>query len=369
MGFKVCVVGGGPAGLLFSYVLASLGFEVSVFEEHKEVGVPRHCSGMISDYVISSLHSFVKDSVINKFKNYVLVLDTISNLEEAFTINFDEYVYAVDRERLEKNVFEALKSLNVDVRLKSKVVWVSSNPLRTVLESGNNEVCDYVIVGEGAIRRFSKSLGFCKSVNNAYGLQAIVKVSKVLEVPYVILSRFFDSDSFGWIIPLEDKEVLVGVIAKNYLKYRLTYLLKKFSRYEGLLGYSLIKVFGGLIPLDKPCNVVLKERNIIVTGDAASMIKPISKGGLYPIALSLHALKKSIRRGKIDLKLYFENLKPIINKLKTQHIIKDVAVRFGGYYNLVRLVKELGVKELKISKYDDLILRGMSFISKQQLLN
>ncbi|PUA32355.1 MAG: hypothetical protein B7O98_06765 [Zestosphaera tikiterensis] len=365
VGSKVCVVGGGPAGLLSSYVLVNLGFEVSIFEEHREVGIPRHCSGMLSDYVVSSLSGFVKDCVVGRFRSYALILDTHSSFKEVSTLTFNEYVYAVDREKLEKNVYEVLTSSGVDVRLKNKVMEISFNPLRITLESGKYETCDYVVVGEGAVRRLSKSLGFCKSVKNAFGLQAVIKTSKTLEVPYVVLSKFFDKDSFGWVIPLENKEALVGVISRNNLRLRLAYLIKKFLRYEGLRDLNLINVFGGLIPLDTPCSTVIKEHNVIAVGDAASMIKPISKGGLYPITLSIQALRKSVRRGDIDLKLYVENMKSIVSKLRTQHIVKDVVMFFGGYYNLVKLLNEFKVREVKVLKYDDLVLKGMSLISKR----
>ena len=44
----VLVIGGGPSGLLAAREAASKGAEVLVLEEHKEIGVPNHCTGILS---------------------------------------------------------------------------------------------------------------------------------------------------------------------------------------------------------------------------------------------------------------------------------------------------------------------------------
>jgi len=48
MDFDVIVVGAGPAGSSAAREIASAGFEVGLFEEHETVGVPQHCTGMLT---------------------------------------------------------------------------------------------------------------------------------------------------------------------------------------------------------------------------------------------------------------------------------------------------------------------------------
>lgn len=45
---EAVVVGAGPAGLIAAREIASRGYDVKVFEEHPEVGVPNHCAGLVS---------------------------------------------------------------------------------------------------------------------------------------------------------------------------------------------------------------------------------------------------------------------------------------------------------------------------------
>ncbi len=42
------VIGAGPAGLLAASEIAKKGYSVQVFEEHKQVGEPDHCAGLLS---------------------------------------------------------------------------------------------------------------------------------------------------------------------------------------------------------------------------------------------------------------------------------------------------------------------------------
>ena len=46
--YDVIIVGAGPAGLYASYLYEKLGLNTIVIEEHKCIGAPRHCSGLVS---------------------------------------------------------------------------------------------------------------------------------------------------------------------------------------------------------------------------------------------------------------------------------------------------------------------------------
>jgi len=53
--FDVLVVGAGPAGGLVSQRIARAGYEVALIEEHREIGEPIQCGGLVTprvfDYV------------------------------------------------------------------------------------------------------------------------------------------------------------------------------------------------------------------------------------------------------------------------------------------------------------------------------
>ena len=46
--YDILVVGGGPAGLYVADRLARAGRSVALFEEHPEIGLPVHCTGLLA---------------------------------------------------------------------------------------------------------------------------------------------------------------------------------------------------------------------------------------------------------------------------------------------------------------------------------
>ena len=50
--YDVLVVGGGPAGAAVAGSLAERGFSVLVVEDHREIGRPIQCSGLVSPAVL-----------------------------------------------------------------------------------------------------------------------------------------------------------------------------------------------------------------------------------------------------------------------------------------------------------------------------
>ena len=44
----ITVIGAGPIGLRTAISLKEEGWDVTVIEDHKEIGVPENCSGLIS---------------------------------------------------------------------------------------------------------------------------------------------------------------------------------------------------------------------------------------------------------------------------------------------------------------------------------
>ena len=45
---KVLIIGAGPIGCYCGYLLAKKGFDVEIYEEHKEIGKPIGCTGIVT---------------------------------------------------------------------------------------------------------------------------------------------------------------------------------------------------------------------------------------------------------------------------------------------------------------------------------
>ena len=65
---QVAIVGAGPTGLQTAIRIKELGFEVSVLEEHESIGIPEHCTGLISKKGVEDLGIHLGDSLQNSIK-------------------------------------------------------------------------------------------------------------------------------------------------------------------------------------------------------------------------------------------------------------------------------------------------------------
>ncbi|MEB3788211.1 MAG: FAD-dependent oxidoreductase, partial [Desulfurococcales archaeon] len=97
----IALVGAGYAGLVLAWKLAESGARVTVYEEHDEgwVGLPRHCTGLVSARVVEGLDA------------WRLVLDKYKTVEfaargETVALRPRGGVYRLDRVMLERTLYE-----------------------------------------------------------------------------------------------------------------------------------------------------------------------------------------------------------------------------------------------------------------------
>lgn len=349
---KVVVVGAGLGGLLASYVLLKKGLKVELLEEHNSIGIPRHCSGLVSDYVVSFLGRLVREHIMNRFTEYSVKIIEGNEFRDALTLSLRKPVYLVDRVGFEKNLCEILTSLGGEVSTKTVVTNVNISENSLITSRGSRHY-DLVVISEGATRRLVRSLNLCSVSKYLVGPQALLSVNKSPETVEVVVSPLLDSEGFGWVIPVDEKQVIIGLTTTSKKAgLLLRYLAKKV--FSLLLSYRIKEFFGGLIPIDKPCEKIA-GKNYLIIGDAASITKPVSRGGIYSIVEEVAALRDSLGSDSLNRDLVMSKYKKLLNSLRIQHLIYEAILSVGGYYKLVKSVTKSGLREIKILDYDKLV--------------
>ena len=75
----ITIIGAGPVGSYSAYLLAKKGKEVSVFEEHKDIGLPIQCTGIVTNEIQKIIHldsetivnNVTKARIFSNNKNYI----------------------------------------------------------------------------------------------------------------------------------------------------------------------------------------------------------------------------------------------------------------------------------------------------------
>jgi hypothetical protein len=275
-------------------------------------------------------------------------------------LRFNKEVILIDRPRLEEHLLNDFLDLG-HVKLSDHVTNVTSNGI--VSGRSGSIKYDIVIIAEGARGILSKNLGLCDPMSDYLnGIQALIQCRNSLERPIVITDERISMNFFAWVVPRSENELLVGLADRGKVLDKIKHLIKNYI--PMILGdkrdYKLIKYFGGIIPLSQPCRPVLG--NIIGVGDAVSMIKPISGGGLYSISIFFEAMQEMANIEDVKSIDQHPSIQKLINELKTHHLIRKIITKIGGHHRLIEAVIKSGVNEVRLKDYDKLEIDGSTLL-------
>jgi len=361
---KVGIVGAGFSGLLSALKIAKY-MDVEVFEEHARIGYPRHCTGLVSEYVFNYLGSEVGECTLNSFNRYIV--RHVSRPNDEIELRFKERVYLIDRPKAEQYFADVVQSYGGIIYLSHGVKSVDARDTSISLMDGSKKRYDLIILAEGSRANIVRKLGLCREIKYLIGVQAVLRVQNELDHPYVLFGDDLSNEFFGWLVPIDEKNLIAGladaVEPYNKLKRLISRYLRQFLN-ASQLSYEITEIFGGLIPMSKPCNQVINK--VIGLGDAVSVTKPLSGGGIYGIYRQVRELEslKSLCSPEDLVKEYSSRVKRLLHELRLQHLIKDLINRkFNSINNLILKIIDSRINCIKVVDYDKLVI-GPSEILK-----
>jgi len=285
----IVVVGGGSCGSFSALTAAKLGAEVVVCEEHREIGVPTHCSGHVSLRGLERLELRLPQEIIeNEIKGAVFY----SPLGEEFWVRCASPVsLVVNREALDKHLSDLAMREGVQYLLESRAesFFLDSGFIAgvTVRRRGSKETlrgrvvidaegCSSVLLKRAGLQTLDRSM----VVNAAHAeVDWVGDVS--LDTVEVYLGRKFAPGFFAWIIPRKDFSAKVGLATR---KGDARAYLRQFMRDHPIASKKLSKskitrLSHHPIPLGGPIPKTYSN-GLLIVGDAASQVKPTTGGGI-----------------------------------------------------------------------------------------
>ncbi len=282
--FDAIIVGAGPAGSLAAQRIAKRGFQVALLEEHREIGEPIQCGGLVTPRVFDYVNC--KETILGEIhgaeiyspKGHCLRID--GHETEAVVVDramFDRAI-ATEAVRAGAHTFlgtQAQSASYVDGGVEVTVDRDGkTRKLRGKILIGCDGVRSNVAKWFNILRPKKILPGFEVELAGVKGDPGMVK----LFVGNEIAPGFF-----GWIIPSGDT-ARVGLCVRegNAFAY-LENMLKRPEVQQYTKGAQPIVYIVGGIPVGFPRRTYADH--VMVVGDAACQAKATSGGGIFT---SLH---------------------------------------------------------------------------------
>lgn len=296
--YDVIVVGAGPTGSHVAYKLARMGYGVVVVEQSERLGEPVCCTGIISPECVSSFD--IDDSVILRRANSARLFSPSGKLINLYREKTQ--VYIVDRAAFNMAVASRAQNKGAEYVLNSAVrsieVGNSSIRIGAVRQGeGLNLEAKAVVIANGFGSRLVEEAGLGRVGDFVIGAQAEVETVGVDEVE-IYLGREIAPAFYAWLVPTAPPRALVGLLSRRnpgfYLEKFMSSLLA-----QGKIVSTEVKPYYRPIPL-KPLARAYSGR-LIVVGDAAGQVKPLTCGGIYYGLICAEIAANSLHRAlKMD---------------------------------------------------------------------
>ncbi len=359
MKMNVIIVGAGPAGSTAAYILAKSGLKVTLIDAEK---FPRQklCGGLLTlrtkrlfenifGESISGIADFKSDGMKMYFRDKLLSSVTgYKNLYLVNRIDFDSYL------------LKQAKKAGVQLILGKRVCDISYNTVRL----SDNTLVDYslLIGADGVNSVVAKHLygaSFIKK-QTAFCLETEIPIEFVKEEvkePEVFFG--YANWGYGWVFP-KSKTVTVGIGGlphKNKdMKEAFQQLLQDRFGITDTIGVKGFHVPAGAYRT-KP-----GKGNIIVCGDAAGLVEPITGEGIAFAMQSGKFAAESVletANGKGDL--YNNYLRKFRKILKIMRIARFLRLFIFTNFGEKLLRREMPRSERAIKRHVDLMSDDMSY--------
>ncbi|MFH1592110.1 MAG: NAD(P)/FAD-dependent oxidoreductase [Candidatus Woesearchaeota archaeon] len=328
----ISIIGAGPSGSYLAYLLARAGKDVSVFEEHDEIGKPVQCTGLVTG-LIKDFIELKRDFVVNEISKVKIIAPDGS--EADFNLNNPNYV--IDRGKFDGYVASLARKEGVKFHLGKRFSDFKDG--KVLFGDGSSFASDYLVGADGVLSSVAKKFDMFNNRKFMNAMQARVKGRFARDTFVVYLGVGY----FGWSVPESEEISRVGVIiTKGEVKKCFEDVLEKVKG-------KVIEYQSGLIPLYQPLVKCSKE-NVFLVGDAATHCKASTHGGIVQGMIGGGALCEALIGGKDYEKLWKKKLgKDLKTHLKIREKIDKMGEDDLNY--LVKLVRKEKVKKI-LEEYD-----------------
>tara|TARA_Y100001968_G_scaffold116093_2_gene105454 strand:+ start:5339 stop:6517 length:1179 start_codon:yes stop_codon:yes gene_type:complete len=341
--YDIVVVGGGPAGSMAAKYAAENGAKVCVLEKTRDIGYPVRCGEAVGHDGVTQFVEMRDSWIAEKINSCTLVSPDGTKLNVPFA---NETGYILNRRIFDYDLSRLASNAGAEIYTKSQVTGllfsnekVSGVSLNHLGE--NKQIKAKIIIGaDGVDTRIGRWAGL-KTTVKMKDMESCVQYS-VSNVDItrnnmtMYVGKNYAPGGYLWIFPKGDSFANIGLgISGKYSKHKSAkkYLDEFLERQ--FPNASIHTTMCGGVPVAYPIKKPVTD-NVIVVGDAAHHINPVTGGGITP------AMKSGMIGGIIaaDAIKVNDMSESYLNRY-TKAIEKDFTKRHHTLYKIKEAISQL----------------------------
>lgn len=329
MNYDAIIVGGGPAGTAAGLALSKFNLSVCLIDK---CFFPRSkvCAGIITEKTIRILKKILPEfDFCNYYNLNKISLFSQSNAECVFPIKYP--LTLVDRERFDYELLTACKNAGVHILEGTTFSQFIPSQNTLILNDGTELSYGILVAADGIFSPIRKALGIA-DIQKGFCIQNIINKSQC-SLPLVNLDKVcfdFAHIAFGynWILPNERNIIIgTGVLAENETYRHALTEHQKLCDHLGISDSTNRK--GAFLPIgDIAKQSEHPYENIILVGDAAGFVNPITGEGIYYALLSGYYAGIAYQQDKLHYRSTYLTLFSSFT-----NTIREVAKLSNNFYN------------------------------------
>jgi len=282
----VIIIGGGPAGNKAASLLAK-DHDVLVIEEHGIPGDPMQCTGLVSDEVLNI--SGVRPAVLNKLYGANIFFPSGG----CISVRSKEHkAMLIDRSEFDRMMADKAHDAGAAQMYSVCFRRHSVKEGKVIAETDNGTFTSRMIIGaDGHNSKLAGSIQNNRPAEYVRGIQAdIRRRADDQEMLNIRIGSKVAPGFFAWEIPFGDI-TRVGLCTSWDAGPPSAYL-KALMRELGADDGDVVRKYSGRIPIGGRRRTYAD--NLLLIGDAACQVKPVSGGGLQPAMRSSYCLAETV---------------------------------------------------------------------------
>ena len=348
--YDIVVIGGGPAGSVFSRFIESK-YKVLLLDrrdyEDENNKVIKCCGGLLAHEAQAALsglgYSLSKDVLVSPQVFNVQVIDYDNNLRKKYYKNYLNF----DREKFDSFLLSQ-RAPHVELVKGALVIDYSEdeNGIYTVVYRMGMDIkkvkTKMVISAEGANSLIRKNIDR-NAVNDYIAIQRVYKMKEDFSYHMAIFDKNINN-YYSWMVPKGEELILGTIMKKGKDCWDRFHKLEQRVKSEGINLDDIIRDEGTFIKVPKWNEYLMGKDRIALIGEAAGLISSSSSEGISYALISGYYLADSInkkglkhgladyskRTGSMRMKL---NLKVLKGKLMYNPFIRKFIIMSGIFSN------------------------------------